>query len=211
MSEPMIKRPEHVPLAAIRTVAILVSVACVAGMVGALIVPTFLPDGWRAIGFTLAGMVVGLLTHPLVGHLRAPSIATRTFHADDLACDWLEQLAEFQVGRTDTTPDIRALFERGGVTRGHAHDVLRSLDRMRGEHYMDVYDAFTDQLDEHPDRADLLDEHPDRADLLDKAYRTMQGAQFEGRPIVGMAVSINKRTGEIVLSDPSDAPTIPGR
>lgn len=88
-----------------------------------------------------------------------------------------------------------------GVTRGHAHDVLRSLDRMRGEHYMDVYDAFADQLDEHPDRADLLD----------KAYRTMQGAQFEGRPIVGMAVSINKRTGEIVLSDPSDVPTIPGR
>lgn len=201
MSEPMIKRPEHVPLAAIRTVAILVSVACVAGMAGALIVPTFLPDGWRATGFTLAGMIIGLLTHPLVVHLRAPSIATRTFHADDLACDWLEQLAEFQVGRTDTTPDIRALFERGGVTRGHAHDMLRSLDRMRGEHYMDVYDAFTDQLDEHPDRADLLD----------KAYRTMQGAQFEGHPIVGMAVSINKRTGEIVLSDPSDAPTIPGR
>lgn len=125
----------------------------------------------------------------------------RADRADDLACDWLEQLAEFQTGRPNTTPDIRALFERGGVTRGHAHDVLRSLDRMRGEHYMDVYDAFTDQLDEHPDRADLLD----------KAYRTMQGAQFEGRPIVGMAVSINKRTGEIVLSDPSDAPTIPGR
>lgn len=87
MSEPMIKRPEHVPLAAIRTVAVLVSIACVAGMVGALIVPTFLPDGWRATGFTLAGMVVGLLAHPLVVHLRAPSIATRTFHADDLACD----------------------------------------------------------------------------------------------------------------------------
>ncbi len=201
MSEPMITRPEHVPLAAIRTVTVLVSIACVAGMVGALIVPTFLPDGWRATGFTLAGMVVGLLAYPLAVHLRAPSFAAKKFHADNLACDWLEQLAEFQVGRTDTTPDIRALFERGGVTRGHAHDVLRSLDRMRGEHYMDVYDAFTDQLDEHPDRADLLD----------KAYRTMQGAQFEGRSIVGMAVSINKRTGEIVLSDPSDAPTIPDR
>lgn len=139
MSEPMITRPEHVPLAAIRTVAVLVSIACVAGMVGALIVPTFLPDGWRATGFTLAGMVVGLLAYPLAVHLRAPSFAAKKFHADNLACDWLEQLAEFQVGRTDTTPDIRALFERGGVTRGHAHDVLRSLDRMRGEHYMDVY------------------------------------------------------------------------
>lgn len=201
MSEPMITRPEHVSLAAVRTVSILASVACALGMMAALIVPTLLPDEWQAVGFTFAGVFVGLLAHPLVVHLRAPSIATRTFRADDLACDWLEQLAEFQVGRTDTTPDIRALFERGGVTRGHAHDMLRSLDRMRGEHYMDVYDAFTDQLDEHPDRADLLD----------KAYRTMQGAQFEGRPIVGMAVSINKRTGEIVLSDPSDAPTIPGR
>lgn len=201
MSEPMITRPEHVSLAAVRTVSILASVACALGMMAALIVPTLLPDEWQAVGFTFAGVFVGLLAHPLVVHLRAPSIAARRFHADDLACDWLEQLAEFQTGRTDTTPDIRALFERGGVTRGHAHDVLRSLDRMRGEHYMDVYDAFTDQLDEHPDRADLLD----------KAYRTMQGAQFEGRPIVGMAVSINKRTGEIVLSDPSDVPTIPGR
>lgn len=195
----MITRPEHVSLAAIRTVSVLVSAACVAGMVGALIVPTFLPDEWRAIGFTLAGMVVGVLACPLVGHLRAPSFAAKKFHADDLACDWLEQLTEFQIGRTDTTPDIRALFERGGVARGYARDALRSLDRMRGEHYMDIYDAFTDQLDEHPDRADLLD----------KAYRTVQGAQFEGRPIVGMAVSINKRTGEIVLLDPSDAPTIP--
>lgn len=201
MSEPMITRPEHVSLAAIRTVAVLVSIACVAGMAGALIVPTLLPDEWRATGFTLAGIIAGLLAHPLVVHLRAPSIATRTFRADDLAYDWLEQLAEFQVGRTDTTPDIRALFERGGVTCAHARDVLRSLDRMRGEHYMDIYDAFTVQLDEHPDRADLLD----------KAYRMMQGAQFKGRPIVGMGVSINKRTGEIVLLDPSDAPTIPGR
>lgn len=201
MSEPMITRPEHVSLAAIRIVSILASVACALGMMAALIVPTLLPDEWQAVGFTLASVFVGLLARPLVVHLRAPSIAARRFHADDLACDWLEQLAEFQTGRSDTTPDIRALFERGNVTRGHAHDALRSLDRMRGEHYMDIYDAF----------ADRLDEHPERADLLDKAYQTMQGAQFEGRPVVGMGVSINKRTGETTLIDPSDAPTIPGR
>lgn len=201
MSEPMITRPEHVSLAAVRTVSILASVACALGMMAALIVPTLLPDEWQAVGFTLAGVFVGLLARPLVVHLRAPSIAARRFHADDLACDWLEQLAEFQTGRPDTTPDIRALFERGNVTRGHAHDALRSLDRMRGEHYMDIYDAFADQLDEHSERADLLD----------KAYQTMQGAQFEGRPVVGMSVSINKRTGEIALLDPSDVPTIPGR
>lgn len=99
MSEPMIKRPEHVPLAAIRTVAILVSIACVAGMVGALIVPTFLPDGWRAIGFTLAGMVVGLLAHPLVGHLRAPSIATRTFWPATGWSSWLNSRSAGRIRR----------------------------------------------------------------------------------------------------------------